>query len=165
MSQEKRGPDRLNALERWQTSELEDAKVKMAQLNAVAAEKEAAVTRIEGDIASLHSMVREQAKDLSALDADALLRMNEFQALQQRQLQDARQHQEQAAQQADDAQRDVLRLFENLSVVQRLIERRQELATQEELREAQKRLDEGALTRAPHAQPEGNGSEDQGHGS
>ena len=66
---------------------------------------------------------------------------------------------------ADDAQRDVLRLFENLSVVQRLIERRQELATQEQLRQAQLRLDEGALTRAPRAQPGSNGSEDQGHGS
>jgi hypothetical protein len=165
MSQEKRRPDRLTALERWQTSELEDAKVKMAQLNTLAAEKHADVARIEDDISNLHTLAREQAKDLSALDADALLRMNEFRALQQQQLQTARQSHEQATQQADDAQSDVLRLFENLSVVQRLLERRQELATQEELRQAQKQLDEGALSRAPQARLGSNGSEDQSHGS
>lgn len=165
MSQEKRRPDRLTALERWQSSELDDAKMKMARLNTMAAEKEADVTRIESDIAHLHTLAREQASELSALDADTLLRMNEFQAVQQQHLQTARQSHEQAAQQADDAQRDVLQLFENLSVVQRLIERRQELATQEELRQAQKRLDEGALTRAPHAQPGSNGSEAQDHGN
>lgn len=165
MSQEKRRPDRLTALERWQSSELDDAKMKMAQLNVIAAEKEADITRIEGDIAHLHTLVREQASELSALDADTLLRMNEFQTLQQQQLQSARQSHEQAVQQADNAQRNVLQLFENLSVVQRLIQRRQELATQEELRQAQKRLDEGALTRAPNAQPGRNGSEDQDHGN
>jgi flagellar biosynthesis chaperone FliJ len=158
-------PQRLSAVERWQSSALEDAKVHMAQLNAVAEEKHTAVARIEHGIASLHALARDHVSDFSLLDAGALLRMNEFQALQNNELQNARRTHEQAAAQADDAQREVLRLFENVSVVQRLIERRQALALQEELRMAQKQLDEGALTRAPKARFDNNGSEDQGHGS
>ncbi|HWK51906.1 MAG TPA: flagellar FliJ family protein [Steroidobacter sp.] len=165
MSYGKRRPDRLTALERWQSSELEDAKLKMAQLNAAAASKRADVKRIEGDIDSLQSFAREQAADSSGLSPDALLRMNEFQAFQQQQLQHARRSHEQAVAQADDAQGDVLRLFENLSVVQRLLGRRQELASQEQQREAQKLLDEGALSRAPRPHSGIDDAEEISHGS
>lgn len=165
MSESSRRPDRLSAVERWKSSELEDARLKMARLNSVKADKQAAMERIEGDIESLHAMAREQAAELLPLDAEALLRMNEFNAHQQQQLQIARDIHEQAARQADDAQNDVLRLFENLSVVQRLLERRQELSSLEQQRLAQKQLDEGALTRAPLAQVDSNDSEDDSHGT
>lgn len=164
MSQEQRRPDQLASVEQWKSSELEDARLKMVQLDAIAADKQADVKRIEADIATLQTFARRQANELSPLDADALLRLNEFNAFQQHQLRSARLSYEQAARQADDAQQDVSRLFENLSVLQRLIERRRELANQEEQRQAQKQLDEGALTRAPHRN-ESNDSEDQGHGS
>jgi len=165
MSESKRRPDRLSAVERWKSSELEDARLKMARLNSVKADKQAAMERIEGDIESLHVLAREQAAELSPLDAEALLRLNEFNAHQQQQLQLARDIHEQAARQANDAQTDVLRLFENLSVVQRLLERRQELSNLEQQRLAQKQLDEGALTRAPLAQMDSNDSEDHSHGN
>jgi hypothetical protein len=165
MSEGSRRPDRLSAVERWKSSELEDARLKMARLNSVKADKQAAMERIEGDIESLHALAREQAAELSPLDAEALLRLNEFNAHQRHQLQIARDIHEQAARQADDAQNDVLRLFENLSVVQRLLERRQELSNVEQQRLAQKQLDEGALTRAPLVQADSNDSEDHDHGT
>jgi len=165
MSEGKRRPDRLSAVERWKSSELEDAKLKMVRLNSVKADKQAAMERIEGDIESLHVLAREQAAELSPLDAEALLRLNELNAHQQQQLRLARDIHEQAARQADNAQTDVLRLFENLSVVQRLLERRQEISNLEQQRLAQKQLDEGALTRAPLAQTDSNDSEDHSHGN
>lgn len=165
MSESRRRPDRLSAVERWKSSELEDAKLTMTRLNSVKADKQAALQRIEGDIESLHALARKQSTELSPLDADALLRLNEFNAHQQQQLRIARESHEQAALQANDAQSDVLRLFENLSVVQRLLERRQELSNLEQQRLAQKQLDEGALTRAPLSHIDDNDSEDHSHGN
>jgi hypothetical protein len=155
----------LSAVERWKSSELEDAKLEMTRLNSVKADKQAAMERIEGDIESLQALARQQTAELSPLDAQALLRLNEFNAHQQQQLRMARDSHEQAARQADDAQSNVLRLFENLSVVQRLLERRQELSNLEQQRLAQKQLDEGALTRAPLAHIDIHDSEDHSHGN
>lgn len=164
MSNEKRRPDRLEALERWHSSELDDARIQMAQSNAAASEKEAAVARISADIESFHSLVREQASGAAQLHAETLLRMSTFNNFQQQQLQSARDLHQQAMRQADEAQRVVLQRFEQLSVVQRLLERRQELAGKEEQRSLQKQLDEGALTRAPHAQNDTPSAEDTTHG-
>lgn len=164
MSHEKRRPDRLDALERWHSSELDDARIKMAQLDAAASEKEAAVARINADIESFHAIVREQASGAAPLHAETLLRMSAFNSFQQQQLQSARDLHQQAMRQADEAQHVVLRLFEQLCVVQRLLERRQDLAGKEEQRSLQKQLDEGALTRAPHAQNDTTSVEDTTHG-
>jgi hypothetical protein len=164
MSHQKQRPDRLEAVERWHTSELDDARVKMARLDAAAAEKHAAVERIQADIESFHSLVREQASGTAPLHAETLLRMSTFNNFQQRQLQSAQDSHQQAKQQADDAQHAVLQLFEQLSVVQRLLERRQELAGKEALRSLQKQLDEGALSRAPQAQNDTTPVEDETHG-
>lgn len=164
MSNEKRPPDRLNAVERWHSSELDEARIKMAQLNAAASEREAAVERIEADIEDFHSLMREHASGAAQLHAETLLRMSTFNNFQQQQLQVARDLHRQAMRQADEAQHLVLQLFERLSVVQRLLERRQELAGKEEQRSLQKRLDEGALTRAPHAQNDTTPVEDMNHG-
>jgi len=165
MSNQKQRPDRLEAVERWHSSELDDARVKMAELDAAAAEKHATVERIQADIESFHSLVREQASSTAPLHAETLLRMSTFNNFQQQQLQSAQDLHQQALRQADDAQRVVLQLFEQLSVVQRLLERRQELAGKEALRSLQKQLDEGALSRAPHAQNDTASVEDETHGS
>jgi len=164
MSSEKRRPDRLEALERWQSSELEEARVNMSQLHAAAADKQAAVERIEGAIEDFHSLVRQQALGSAPLHAETLLRMSAFNNYQQQQLQSARESQQQAAQQADDARRTVLRLFEQVSVVQRLMDRRREMAGKQEQRLLQKQLDEGALSRAPQTQNETIPAEDTTHG-
>ncbi len=165
MSNEKRRPDRLEALERWQSSELDDARIKMAQLDAVASDKQAAVVRIEADIADFHSLVRELASGAEPLHAETLMRMSAFNSFQQKQLQSARDVQQQAERLADDARHTVLQLFEHLSVVQRLLERRQDLAGKEEQRTLQKQLDEGALSRAPQTQNDTTAIEDTTHGS
>lgn len=164
MSNDKRGPERLEALERWHSSELDDARIKMTQLNAAAAEKEAAVERITADIETFHSLVREQATGAAPLHAETMLRMSAFNNFQQQQLRSARALYQQATRQADEAQHAVARLFEQLSVVQRLLERRQELAGKEEQRALQKQLDEGALTRAPQSQNDTHSVEDTPHG-
>lgn len=148
MSHEKQRPDRLQAVERWQSSELDEARIEMARLNAAAANRQAAVERIEADIESFHSLVREQASGSTPLQAETLLRMSTFNDYQRQQLQSARESHQQARLQADEAQRTVLQRFEQLSVVQRLLERRQALAGKEQQRTLQKQLDEGALSRA-----------------
>jgi hypothetical protein len=165
MTGQKQHPDRLEAVERWHSSELDDARVQMARLDAAAAEKRRAVERIQADIENFHSLVREQASGAAPLHAETLLRMSAFNNFQQRQLQSAQDSHRQAMRQADDAQRVVLQLFEQLSVVQRLLERRQELAGKEALRLLQKQLDEGALSRAPHVQNDTASVEDETHGS
>lgn len=164
MSNEQRRPDRLEALERWHSSELDDARIRMVQLHAAAAEKEAEVGRIEADIESSHSLVREQASGTARLHAETLQRMSAFNSFQQQQLQCARDLHQQAMQQASEAQRLVLQMFERLAVVQRLLERRKELAGKEEQRSLQKQLDEGALSRAPHVQKDITPVEDMTHG-
>jgi hypothetical protein len=164
MSSDKRRPDRLEALERWQSSELEEARIIMTQLNAAASDKQAAVERIEGAIEEFHSLVREQALGSAPLHAETLLRMSAFNNYQQQQLQSARELHQQAARQADDARCTVQRLFEHVSVVQRLLERRQELAGKQEQRLLQKQLDEGALSRAPRAQNPTLTAEETPHG-
>lgn len=150
MSDRKHGQEPLRALERWRTSQLDDAKVTMVQLNAEAADRLSTLTRIQSEIEALQSLVREQAQSAALLNADALLRMTEFSGYQQEQLNGAQDQHRQAAERADDAQRSVLHLFQQLSLVERLLERRQEVADTEQQRQSQKQLDEGALSRAPH---------------
>lgn len=165
MSNAKRRPERLEALERWQSSELDDARIKMARLDAAASDKQAAVVRIETDIADFHSLVRELSTDAAPLHAETLMRMNAFNNYQQKRLQSARDLHQQAERLAEEARRTVLQLFEHLSIVQRLLERRRGLAGKEEQRTLQKQLDEGALSRAPHPRNDTNAIEDTTHGS
>lgn len=165
MSHEKRRPDRLEALERWQSSELDDARIKMARLDAVASDKLAVVVRIEADIADFHSLVRKLTRGAAPLQAETLMRMNAFNHDQHKQLQNARDLHQQAKRQADEARHRVLQLFEHLCVVQRLLERRQALAGKQEQRTLQKQLDEGAMSRAPQIQNDTTAIEDTIHGS
>jgi hypothetical protein len=150
MSKDKTRPDRLEAFKRWQSAELEEAKVRMAQMNEAVAERLSAVDRIENEIVSLHSLAREQTLSSEPLRPDVLQRLSSFNDHQRQVLQSARASHDQATRQADDAQQSVLHVFERLSVVERLLERRGELAGKEQQRELQKRLDEGALSRTPN---------------
>lgn len=157
-------PDRLEAFKRWQSSELEDARIKLIQCDELAAERLTAVESIEADIASLQCLARAQADSSQSLRPEALLRMNEFGKFQQEQLKSARDAHRQAEATAEDAQRSVVQLFEHLSVVQRLLDRRQEVASKQEQRSLQKQLDEGALSRVPCAPDDTTTSEDTSHG-
>lgn len=157
-------PDRLEAFKRWQSSELEDARIKRTQCDALVAERLTTVESLEADIASLQSLARAQADSSQSLRPETLLRMNEFGKFQQQQLESARDAHRQAEVQAEDAQRSVLQLFEHLSVVQRLLDRRQGAADKQEQRSLQKQLDEGALSRVPAAPDDTTTSEDTSHG-
>lgn len=148
MSQQKRPHEQLQALQRWHSSELEAARARMAQLDAQVADRCAVVSRIQDEIAGLQTLAREQTRASAPVDTEALLRTAAFSTHQQQQLDCARDQHREVARQADDAQRSVLHLFQQLSLVERLLERRQELAQTQQQRSMQKQLDEGALTRA-----------------
>lgn len=150
MSQQKRPPEQLQALQRWHESELEAARVKMAQLNAEVADRLAELCRIQDEIAGLQTLAREQMQASAPLSTDTLLRMTTFSSHQQKQLRSARDLHREVAERADDAQRCVLHLFQQLSLVERLLERRHDADVTEQQRTLQKQLDEGALSRAPH---------------
>lgn len=149
MTHRRQQPERLQALQRWQSSQLDDAKLTMAQLDAEAADRLSALSRIQSEIDELQALVREQSRSEAPLDPDALLRMTAFSGYQQEQLHGAADRHRQAAERAEDAQRFVLHLFQQLSLVERLIERRHDAAQVEQQRQSQKELDEGALSRAP----------------
>lgn len=150
MSHQKRPPEQLQALQRWHDSELEAARAKMTQLNAEVADRFAGLCRIQDEIERLQALTREQTQASAPLDTEALLRMTTFSSHQHEQLHCARDLHRQVAEQADDAQRSVLHLFQQRSLVERLLERRHDADVTEQQRTLQKQLDEGALSRAPN---------------
>jgi hypothetical protein len=150
MSDSRQRPEQLQALQRWQSSQLEDARVTKAQLDAEAADRLSSLSRIQGEIDDLQSLAREQTRSNAPLDPESLLRLTAFSGYQQQQLHGAKDQHRQATERAEDAQRFVLQMFQKLSLVERLIERRHDVAQAEQQRQSQKQLDEGALSRAPH---------------
>jgi hypothetical protein len=149
MSQRKRPPEQLQALQRWHESELEAARVKLTQLHAEVAARFADLRRIQDEIAGLQELAREQMRASAPLSTDALQRMTTFSSHQQKQLHGARDLHREVTERADDAQRCVLHLFQQLSLVERLLERRHDADMTEQQRTLQKQLDEGALARVP----------------
>lgn len=150
MSNKRQQPEQLQALQRWHSSQLEDARVTKVQLDAEAADRWSAVSRIRSELDDLQSLAREQTQSKAPLDADSLMRMTTFSGYQQQRLDGAQNEHRQATARAENAQRQVLQLFQQLSLVERLIDRRHDVAQAERQREVQKELDEGALSRAPH---------------
>lgn len=150
MSDHRQRPEQLQALQRWQSSQLEEARIAKAQLDAEAADRLSALSRIQDEIDELQSLAREQTRTEAPLNPDALLRMTAFSGLQQQRLHGAEDGHRAAAQRAEDAHVFVLHLFQQLSLVERLIDRRHDAAQVEQQRQSQKELDEGALSRAPH---------------
>ena len=150
MSAKRQQPEQLRALQRWQSSQLEEARLTKAQLDAEAADRLAAMSRIQSEIDELQALAREQAGSDASLNPEALLRMTAFSGYQQERLHGAKDEHRQATERAEDAQRFVLHLFQQLSLVERLMERRHDAAQVEQQRQSQKELDEGALSRAPH---------------
>ncbi len=150
MSDNRQRPEQLQALQRWQSSQLEEARITKTQLEAEAADHLSTLSRIQSEIDELQSLARQQTQTDAPLNPEALLRMTAFSGLQQQRLHGAEDQHRAAAQRVEDAQVFVLHLFQQLSLVERLIERRREAAQTEQQRQSQKELDEGALSRAPH---------------
>jgi hypothetical protein len=138
---------RLRTIERWRAFELEEAKVRLAQLARTAAEKEAARDHVNFELMAAQSMTREQLDGNGLLTLEALRMSSEFTALKVRELTAAQASVNESYAARDAAQAGVVRNFQRLSVVQRLSERRGQQAARSAGRVDQKRLDEQALSR------------------
>lgn len=147
MSNDPTKPRQLDAVRRWHDAELEEARAEFTHLADAAAKQQAEIQRIESEVDAARSFARELSGAATPLNPDALLRWSQFSVHQQQHLQAARDDGAKADQQADTARVAVGRAFERLSVIERLMQRRQEQAGRQEHRELQKRLDEGALSR------------------
>lgn len=142
-----RDSKQLLTLERWRSAELEAAQTQYTTLLRVTTEKASAVNRVESDIADIQSFTRDQLHAGEQLSPDALRGSLEFAALKAKELVAARTALDESRGSSDAAQASVVTHFEQLSVVEKLRERRAAEAVKDSARLAQKRLDEHALSR------------------
>lgn len=147
--------DQLRKLERWRTLELEHAQLDHAVAAAVADQHQQQVRRAESEIADVQTFARAQLAGSESVSPDALRRINEFAALQSQELDKAKSVLTQSQQFRDAALGEVVNRFEDLSVIERLRERREIEAGKELARREQKLLDEHALA---HLAEESSGS-------
>lgn len=135
----------LRTLERWRAAELESAQTRYVALSKVTLEKQAAHERISTGIADLQVFARD-ALGRAVLSVDTLHRLTAFSAVQARDLHMAQTALEESQAKAEEAREQVMQQFEHVSVVKRLLERRAAEAVKDTTREAQRQLDEHALT-------------------
>jgi hypothetical protein len=145
MSDAEHDVDQLRKLERWRTLELEHAQVEHAHAASVADQKKLLVERVQSAIDETRKFAREQRASSRMLSPDALRRINEFSVLQSQQLDAAETAWRQSLQHCETALRQVVDRFEDVSVIERLRERRQIEAGRATARRELKRLDEHAL--------------------
>jgi flagellar export protein FliJ len=137
----------LQTLERWREAQLESAHAEQAQLARSAADKESARDRVQAGLADTQSFARERLASAQPISAESLRRIGEFTALQRQDLAAAEQALEESRAQCETAREQVVKQFEELSVVQRLGKRRDLEADRDAERTRQKRLDEQGLSR------------------
>lgn len=148
---DKRKKSGLHAYHKWQSANLDEARVEMGRRVDVAQKKLSALNRIEHEISESQNFARERTESHDALQVDSLRRMVTFATYQRTELDAARLARNLADREVDTARDEVISMHQRLSVVERLLERRAESATKELQQTLQKQLDEGALTRGPHA--------------
>lgn len=147
MDQNRRDERRqLHTLERWRSAELESAQAEHVRLARAAAEKESARDRVQAGLDDAQSFARERLVS-QQLSVEALRRIGEFTALQRQDLATAQAALKESRAHCEAAREQVLKEFEELSVVQRLSKRRELEADRDAERAQQKRLDEQALSR------------------
>ena len=137
----------LTTLQRWRTAELESAQAEHVALARSADDNQSAVAKVEDDIEQSQTFTRERMAAGATLSLETLRTGVSFSLMQANELEAARDALHESLTRADAAQAVVMRRYEDLSVVERLQERRQEHAVREELRRAQNQLDSQALTR------------------
>jgi flagellar export protein FliJ len=137
----------LHTLERWRTAELDSARAQHVELTRVMSEQESVRDRTQGELADTQSFVRERLESAEPLSPESLRQFAEFAAIQRQQLAVAQAAVEESRARCEAARAEVVERFEQLSVVQRLSQRRDQEAGRELQRSEQKRLDEQALTR------------------
>jgi flagellar export protein FliJ len=141
------GDPQLHSLERWRTSALEHAQTEHAQRQRVADERAQVVDQVQSTIDASQDLARSHMTAGSVLSVESLTRIRHFATVQSIELQHAAASLEQSKQEAAMAQSQVCKKFEELTVVERLRERRSEQANKESLRKEQRHLDEHALLR------------------
>jgi flagellar export protein FliJ len=137
----------LQTLKRWRSAELESAQAEHARLARAATEKESARDRVQADLDDTQSFARERLASSQPISAESLRQIGEFAAMQRRDLAAADAALEESRTNCEEARAQVVKQFEELSVVQRLSERRALEASRDAERMQQKRLDEQALSR------------------
>jgi hypothetical protein len=146
-SEHDRNSRRLQALERWRSAELEEAQAQYVLLERAATERAAARDRASSELEETQSFARERLAAQELLEADSMRRFAEFAAMKSKELASAQGALDDSRVLSDQAHGSVVQKFEQLSVVQRLGERRDAEAVREAARQDQKRLDEQALAR------------------
>lgn len=141
------GQWQLHALQRWRTTELEEARVEHAALERIAHEKKDAVDAAESDLADAQAFAREHVLASTAISAESLVRISQFVAIQSNRVLEAKAAMEQSQTASDKARECVVERLGSLSVVERLQDRRQEQRIKDQSRTDQDRLDEQALGR------------------
>ena len=137
----------LETLERWRSMELEEAQSEHASLAQIEEQRKAIVEEAQSQFEETQDFARATVTDTQPLSADALLRITAFSRMQVQMLEEARSALEAAQRTTAQAHERVVNRLENLSIVERLRERRSALALKEGLRTDQRRLDEHALSR------------------
>jgi hypothetical protein len=137
----------LQTLERWRSAELESAQTEHARLVRAAADKESARDRVQAGLDDTQTFARQRLESSQPISAESLRQIGEFAAMQRRDLDAAETALEESRTQSEAARVEVVKQFEELSVVQRLGERRELEASRDAERTRQKRLDEQALLR------------------
>jgi len=137
----------LQSLERWRSAQLESAQAQHARLARTADERKSARDRVQAGLDDTQSFARERLTAAQPIDAEALRQIGEFTALQRQDLATAQTALEESREHCEAAHAQVVKQFEELSVVQRLSKRRELEASRDAECTRQKRLDEQALSR------------------
>lgn len=137
----------LETLERWRTMELEQAQSEHASLAQVEEQRKAIVDKAQSQFEETQDFARASVTNAQPVSADALLRIAAFSKMQVQVLEEARSALEEAQRTTAQAHELVVNRLENLSIVERLRDRRSAQAQQEASRMDQRRLDEHALSR------------------
>jgi hypothetical protein len=137
----------LESLERWRSAELESAQAEHVRLAGAADDKESARDRVQAGLDETQSFARERLTASQPISVESLRQIGEFAALQRRDLAAAESALEESRAHCEAARAQVVKQFEDLSVVQRLSKRRELEASRDAERTRQKRLDEQALSR------------------
>src|SRR5262249_30085731 len=137
--------DSLRKLERLRELQLEQAQVEHAHAAGDAESKRRVLQQTEVRIAEAHAFARERLEKSRALSVESLLGIRLFAALQEQQLDTERTAWRTSQDQCDSALSKVVERLAELSVIERLRERRRGEATKAQARLEQKRLDEQGL--------------------
>jgi|GEM_PF-1905404 len=140
----------LKTLQRLRKLELQQAQVERAAIDARVKQHEERVSTLHGEVGQTRALAHTQVTRAEGVSADTLRALRDY-AAWQGQVLHAQEHELHAAQGvAHQAHENMKQRFEQLSIVERLRERRERDAAQERARKEQRRLDDQALLRAPH---------------